>query len=878
MIKTVYFFVIFSITEKSKRLVIMKVRKTQGHNQAQNLVIANVKELEAAAKLTSQQNGQVSIASVSPTTSQTTTAQLNHSLVVSPVAQTTSISAGSLKTADVLLSNVHLVSAIQSPVIWPADGILRQALMGSEKNLKGGEKIGVITESTLPADQVASPSATLVAISMTPQAPLFTSSVPQQVIMVGELGANQIILAGPSLPHVSSEVGDPTCKQIGVETTRIDLEQNAPDLLVIDDHNSFNALNVGTSTSTSVGSNSNPIQIKAGFSLMQNKVFSPSQNSRSDVHIVPHNHSDDIPDLINENHDDSMHNNNHHDDVGEEEEEEEDDEDDNSGGNNERDSFQQENRVSEVEQHSADGSGELGYTAHLLSQLSGTGALPTMSSSQVSSVLSALEPTEKSAQSNIGSLELVASKQRKSTLNNDLHPAPPSLEFVKIENNVPEIPKTTKTTSKSFEANKSAISMRCKAVVLSTNQGSKHTVFKCLDCGYLSLKENVMGNHCQRAHLLQLHHLINNKKRQLKCIGCNNIFYSKNALQVHLIQDHEVCVSEVALMVAAISDRAEKQDIDDHNKSVLPERNRLTTIVDDVCSDKETLLYSSSHKCSDTAASVPLNSVITTAVVQPVTTFPAVQLIMSSTSHTVSTPSLAVSATGKRPTLAPPPPSPLSIPVPTSLPLPLPPPPAASPAPQPSIQTPQFEGFVTEADPTFTDQRIDKNSLMESKTEALQDQNMLKDERELEEVPLEETSDAVNSITVNSCDNQSKKRGRPRGSQTLRLVRSKFKSSDVIKIEKDLGFRCGTDGCAVRLQRETNMIYHKQCHTEKYSVTLKCPECSHIATRWSSLTSHLWKMHNIDMELYSCNQCGYKTNSLWNMKKLQGAMSDKQGG
>lgn len=40
-----------------------------------------------------------------------------------------------------------------------------------------------------------------------------------------------------------------------------------------------------------------------------------------------------------------------------------------------------------------------------------------------------------------------------------------------------------------------------------------------------------------------------------------------------------------------------------------------------------------------------------------------------------------------------------------------------------------------------------------------------------------------------------------------------------------------------------------------------CPECRHNFSQWRILTAHLWRAHVIDMELYACDQCSFKTNS-----------------
>lgn len=41
---------------------------------------------------------------------------------------------------------------------------------------------------------------------------------------------------------------------------------------------------------------------------------------------------------------------------------------------------------------------------------------------------------------------------------------------------------------------------------------------------------------------------------------------------------------------------------------------------------------------------------------------------------------------------------------------------------------------------------------------------------------------------------------------------------------------------------------------------MKCPECNNTElNNWNVLHTHLWRVHQIDMELYSCDQCNFKT-------------------
>lgn len=65
--------------------------------------------------------------------------------------------------------------------------------------------------------------------------------------------------------------------------------------------------------------------------------------------------------------------------------------------------------------------------------------------------------------------------------------------------------------------------------------------------------------------------------------------------------------------------------------------------------------------------------------------------------------------------------------------------------------------------------------------------------------------------------------------------------------------------CKVTLQSSDNMSYHINCHKDNKFI---CLVCSQMFPAWKNLSSHLWRMHKIDMELYSCDMCEYKSVSL----------------
>uniref|UniRef100_A0A1B0DHL8 C2H2-type domain-containing protein n=1 Tax=Phlebotomus papatasi TaxID=29031 RepID=A0A1B0DHL8_PHLPP len=63
-----------------------------------------------------------------------------------------------------------------------------------------------------------------------------------------------------------------------------------------------------------------------------------------------------------------------------------------------------------------------------------------------------------------------------------------------------------------------------------------------------------------------------------------------------------------------------------------------------------------------------------------------------------------------------------------------------------------------------------------------------------------------------------------------------------------------------------NLNYHRQCHTTE-NCGIACPECKNTDFRnWNTLHTHLWREHQIDMELYSCELCNFKTPVLSRLK------------
>lgn len=96
-----------------------------------------------------------------------------------------------------------------------------------------------------------------------------------------------------------------------------------------------------------------------------------------------------------------------------------------------------------------------------------------------------------------------------------------------------------------------------------------------------------------------------------------------------------------------------------------------------------------------------------------------------------------------------------------------------------------------------------------------------------------------------------KARGRPRGGRNY----GKEEGTSAFT------FKCPESQCPRRFQQQANLEYHQRCHdTEDERALICCPECkSKEFTRWNALHVHLWRSHSIDMELYACTMCNFKT-------------------
>ncbi|KAL5291791.1 hypothetical protein ACFFRR_010900 [Megaselia abdita] len=102
-------------------------------------------------------------------------------------------------------------------------------------------------------------------------------------------------------------------------------------------------------------------------------------------------------------------------------------------------------------------------------------------------------------------------------------------------------------------------------------------------------------------------------------------------------------------------------------------------------------------------------------------------------------------------------------------------------------------------------------------------------------------------------EKSSKKINRPRAINNFSKMKKMFGTTTEETV------KCDVPGCGFRFKKPETLEFHKKCHSDK-NTKIKCPECnSEDLSNWNTLHTHLWRTHAIDMELYSCHLCKFKT-------------------
>ncbi|KAJ9599322.1 hypothetical protein L9F63_010189 [Diploptera punctata] len=347
--------------------------------------------------------------------------------------------------------------------------------------------------------------------------------------------------------------------------------------------------------------------------------------------------------------------------------------------------------------------------------------------------------------------------------------------------------------------------------------------YKCKFCPFLTLHRKGVEQHVQVVHRRLQNGAQQQEVRQpLNCPGCTNIFFSSKSLRMHLSQDHLMESEELKIILDLVlkfiktNNKKKKKNVD---KS---DAKQVTGTVNDEVGDKvDNSGVDSQTVAVDERNKIRVKNLNSEALVELNEALPSIEVVQTN-----------------------------------------------DPMDEENITGDEVrEGtLVIDDDPLMQQKRkcefqlastdINKLTVPEEESSAAQ----LCDELESSIEPKKQKTEKGPSSPSTK-----KKRGRPKGSKNVPSENYENLSSSHSGVEKESGYRCDIDGCAVKFRSHDNIEYHRRCHRNDKFV---CPECSQETIHWNSLSTHLWRYHVIDMELHACDICGYKTNSVSKLKNV----------
>ncbi|KAL7050962.1 hypothetical protein ACKWTF_004277 [Chironomus riparius] len=105
----------------------------------------------------------------------------------------------------------------------------------------------------------------------------------------------------------------------------------------------------------------------------------------------------------------------------------------------------------------------------------------------------------------------------------------------------------------------------------------------------------------------------------------------------------------------------------------------------------------------------------------------------------------------------------------------------------------------------------------------------------------------------------------------IKIIRVKKKATESTVINPldavQVVFKCNIGECSQHFSSAKLLNYHKRCHFNINQIV--CPECNSQAFKsYNTLHTHLWRNHSIDMDLFGCKLCNFKTPILSRLKNF----------
>ena len=116
-----------------------------------------------------------------------------------------------------------------------------------------------------------------------------------------------------------------------------------------------------------------------------------------------------------------------------------------------------------------------------------------------------------------------------------------------------------------------------------------------------------------------------------------------------------------------------------------------------------------------------------------------------------------------------------------------------------------------------------------------------------------------------SCKGRNRRKIRPPRALTedYYLGKKKKRTKEALLLSEGYNLKCSIQGCFAKFKKEQSLKIHTMCHKKDNDKSyFVCTVCALEFSVWKHLRMHLWRNHSIDTDLFPCNGCDFRTDTI----------------
>lgn len=179
------------------------------------------------------------------------------------------------------------------------------------------------------------------------------------------------------------------------------------------------------------------------------------------------------------------------------------------------------------------------------------------------------------------------------------------------------------------------------------------------------------------------------------------------------------------------------------------------------------------------------------------------------------------------------------------------------------VETPELLSLLTSSE-SFVNNPTDISEIVQNEVLVTPERNETpNDKNVLQKLEIQENlqNQPMVSIPMEFCaseevvkETQEIKLKPSKKNKRKKVIRENSKSDSNIQIV----YKCSQENCNEHFSSENLLNYHRKCHGTGNVII--CPECRcEDFKTYTNLHTHLWRAHKVDIDLFSCELCDFKT-------------------